>query len=80
MSPTFTVIMPTRNRATIMLDAVHCVIMQSNPVLEFVVGDPPTDDAQSRLPVIDDLGLRVVMNARTKGCRCAQRRNRSGPG
>ena len=68
VSPTFTVIMPTFNRANVLLEAVESVLSQSNPDLEFVVvDDHSTDDTRARLATIVDPRMRVVMNTRSKG-------------
>ena len=66
--PMFSVVLPTYNRARIVMDAVNSVLSQSYTDFEFIiVDDRSTDDTQAVLAQIDDPRVRVVTNSRSKG-------------
>ena len=66
--PAFSVIMPTFNRAAILMDAVQSVLSQTYGDFEFiVVDDRSTDDTQTMLAGIDDPRVTVVANKGSKG-------------
>lgn len=67
-APTFSVIMPTYNRAHLVMNAVNSVLEQTFTDFEFIiVDDGSTDGTHELLDAIEDPRVRVVSNTRTKG-------------
>ncbi len=66
--PMFTVVLPTYNRAGVVLDAVHSVLAQTYTDFELIiVDDRSTDDTQAVLAQVKDPRVTVVANRRSKG-------------
>lgn len=66
--PLFSVVLPTYNRAGMVLDAVNSVLAQTYTDFEFIiVDDRSTDDTQAVLAQIKDPRVTVVINHRSKG-------------
>ncbi len=66
--PLFSVVLPTYNRAGMVMDAVESVLAQTYTEFDLViVDDRSTDDTQSVLAAITDPRVTVVANARSKG-------------
>jgi len=66
--PLFSVVLPTYNRAGIVMDAIKSVLAQTYADFEFiVVDDRSTDDTQEVLAAIEDPRVTVVVNERSKG-------------
>jgi glycosyltransferase involved in cell wall biosynthesis len=66
--PMFTVVLPTYNRAAVVMDAVLSVLSQTYTDFELIiVDDQSTDDTKAVLGQITDPRVAVVTNNRTKG-------------
>jgi glycosyltransferase involved in cell wall biosynthesis len=66
--PVFSVILPTYNRAHILMDAVNSVLAQTLSEFEFlIVDDHSTDDTRAVLARIDDPRVTVLTNRRPRG-------------
>ena len=64
----FTVVLPTYNRAGVVLDAVQSVLAQTYANFELIiVDDRSTDDTQAVLAEVQDPRVTVVANRRSKG-------------
>jgi glycosyltransferase involved in cell wall biosynthesis len=73
------VIVPTRNRGTMLGTALRCVLGQRDVQLEvIVVDDASTDDTSEVLRTVDDTRVRVVRNAEPVGPNAARNRGAEG--
>jgi glycosyltransferase involved in cell wall biosynthesis len=71
--PEVTVIIPTRNRWSLLRRALHTALWQEDVDLEVVVvDDGSTDDTPERLAHIDDPRVRIVRHPRSKGLSAAR--------
>lgn len=71
--PNVTVVIPTRNRRTLMLRALHCALTQTGLSVEVVVVvDGSTDDTLVCLETISDPRLQVVAHASAQGVAAAR--------
>lgn len=67
------VIIPTRDRAELVMRAVASVLVQTHAALDvLVVDDGSTDDTRDRLAGLDDPRLRVLSHARPRGVSAAR--------
>ena len=74
MTPLVSVIMPTYDRAAVLMEAVESVLRQTYPHLELlVIDDGSTDDTLERLNKIEDGRLRVIL-ANHRGAASARNR------
>ena len=71
--PVVTAIIPTCNRAPLVVRAVGSVLRQTHTTLEvIVVDDGSSDDTLSRLAALDDARLRVLVHDRCRGVSAAR--------
>jgi glycosyltransferase involved in cell wall biosynthesis len=66
--PMFTIVLPTYNRAGVVLDAVQSVLAQTYANFELIiVDDRSTDDTPAVLAKVQDPRVTIVANRRSKG-------------
>ena len=71
-SPQVTVVIPTRNRPTVLPTAVSAALRQDDVELEVVVVDDASQDAGAVLAAVSDDRVRVVRHAKRRGVAAAR--------
>jgi glycosyltransferase involved in cell wall biosynthesis len=73
--PEISVILPTRDRATMLMGALHQALSQERVRLEvIVVDDGSTDETSARLAALDDPRLRIIRRDASPGLASARNR------
>ena len=81
MKPTFTIVIPTYNRSTVILDAINSVLVQTFPDFELiVVDDGSQDDTLKLLEKVIDPRLRVLAQSNGGACKARNLGAREGCG